>query len=92
MRRERCAKVLGMARHESPLVPLYDITVSQWFSPMSDSSDLQPVTIGPEYGRDNGNPLPGFSEREQCVRRAALQQNIGLEVGNTAGRIEQPAH
>jgi hypothetical protein len=59
---------------------------------MSDSSDVQPVTVGPEHGRDDGDPLPGFSEREQCVRRAALEQNIGLDVGNTAGCIEQPAN
>jgi len=59
---------------------------------MSDSSDFQPVTIGPEHGRNDSDPLPGFSECEQCVRRATLEQNIGLHVGNTAGRIEQPAN
>ena len=59
---------------------------------MRDASDFQPVTVGPEHGRDNSDPLADFSEREQRVGRAALEQNIGLEVGNTAGRIEQPAH
>jgi hypothetical protein len=59
---------------------------------MSDSSGLQPITVGPEHGRDDGDPLPRFSEREQCVRRAALEQNIRLDVCNTAGRIEQPAN
>ena len=59
---------------------------------MSDSGDFQPVTVDSEHGRDDGDPLPGFSERKQCVRRAALEQNIGLDVGNTAGRIEQPAN
>ena len=57
---------------------------------MRYASDSQPVPIGPQYGRNDGHPLPGFSEREQCVRRAALEQNIGLDVGNTTGRIEQP--
>ena len=55
---------------------------------MRNASDFQLVAVGPEYGRDDGDPLPGLGEREQRVRRAALEQNIGLEVGNTAGRIE----
>ena len=59
---------------------------------MSDSRDFQLVTVGPEHGRDDGDPLPSFSKREQRVRRAALEQNIWLDVGNTAGRIEQPAN
>lgn len=88
IRRECCAKILGIARHETPLVPLDDIMVSQRFSPMSDSSDLQPVTVGPEYGRDDGDPLPGFSEREQCVRRAALEQNIGFDIRETASCVK----
>jgi hypothetical protein len=44
---------------------------------MSHSSDLQPVTVDPQYGRDDGDPLPGFRQREQCVRRAALEQILG---------------
>jgi hypothetical protein len=59
---------------------------------MHDASDSQPVPIGPQYGRNNGYPLPGFGKREQCVRRAALKQNIRLDIGNTTGRIEQPAN
>ena len=59
---------------------------------MHDASDSQPVPIGPQYGRNDGHPLPGFREREQCVRRAALEQNIGLDIGNVTGRIEQPAN
>ena len=53
---------------------------------MSDSSDLQPVTVGPEHGWDDGDPLPGFSERDQCVRGAALENNIWLDVGKAADR------
>src|SRR5262249_7534534 len=67
------AKDLGIARNGMPLVPLDDITVSQRSSPMNDSSEFQPVTVGAEHGRDDGDPLSGFSEREQCVRRPALK-------------------
>ena len=49
IRCERRAKVLGIVRHRPPLVPLDDITVSQRFSPMSDASEFQPVTAGPEH-------------------------------------------
>src|SRR5205823_10727946 len=92
IRAERRAKVLGVARHGTPLVPLYDKTVSQRLSPMRYASDSQPVPIGSQHGRNDGHPLPGFSEREQGVRRAALKQNIGLNVGNTTRRIEQPTN
>ena len=59
---------------------------------MRYASDSQPVPIGSQHGRNDGHPLPGFSEREQGVRRAALKQNIGLDVGNTTRCIEQPAN
>jgi hypothetical protein len=59
---------------------------------VGNPSDFQPVAIGPQHGRNNGHPLPGFGEGEQRVRRAALEQNIGLDIGKTAGRIEQPAN
>ena len=55
---------------------------------MRDASDSKLVAVGAEYGWDDGDPLPSLGEREQRVRRAALEQNIGLEVGNTARRIE----
>src|ERR1700730_916240 len=92
IRGERRAKVLGIAGDGTPLVPLDDITVSQGFSPMHDAGDSQPVPIGPQDGRNNGYPLPGFGEGEQCVRGAALKQKIGLDVGNATGRIEQAAN
>ena len=57
---------------------------------MSDSDDFQFVTIGSEHGRNDGHSLPGFGERKQCMRRTTFEQNIGLDIGNTAGRIEQP--
>jgi hypothetical protein len=92
MRGQRGAKVLGIARHGTPLVPLDNKTVSQRLSPMRNASVSQPVPIGPQYGWNDGHPLSGFGEREQGGRRAALKQNIGLDVGNTTGRIERPTN
>jgi hypothetical protein len=86
------AKVLSIARHGAPLVPLDNIAVSQRLPPVRYPGNFQPVAIGPQYRWNNGNPLPGFGEREQRVRRAALKKNIGLDVGETAGRVEQPAN
>jgi hypothetical protein len=68
---------------------LDDETVSQRFSPVGDSRDFQPVSIRPKHGRNNCHPLAGFGERQQCVRRAALEQNVRLDVGKTASGIEQ---
>jgi len=59
---------------------------------MSDSDDFQFVTIGPEHGRNDGHSLPGFGERKQDVGSSTFKQNIRLDFGNTAGRIEQPAN
>src|ERR1043166_735002 len=55
----------------APLVPLENIAVSQGFSPVRHAGYFQPVAIGSKYGRNNGNPLSGFGEREQGVRGAA---------------------
>ena len=35
-------------------------------------------------------PLPGLGQREQGVGRAALEQNVGLDVCETASCVEQP--
>jgi hypothetical protein len=55
-----------------------------------DAGDGHPVAIGAQHGRNDRDALPGFGEREQSVRRTALDQNIGLDIGHTAGCIEQP--
>ena len=34
---------------------------------MRDASDSQPVPIGPQHGRNDGHPLPGFGERERAI-------------------------
>lgn len=54
---ERRAKVLSIAGHRTPLVPLDDMAVPQGFSPVHDANDFQPVQIGPQYGRNDGHPL-----------------------------------
>ena len=35
-------------------------------------------------------PLPGLGQREQGVGRAALEQNVGLDVCEAARCVEQP--
>src|SRR5215207_1627661 len=41
--------------------------------------------------RDDCHAVPRFGECEERVRRAALEQNIGPEAGETACRIESLA-
>ena len=36
-------------------------------------------------------PCPAFRHRQQRVRRAAFEDDVGLEPGETAGRVEGPA-
>src|SRR5215471_1031897 len=88
IRCERRAEVLSITRHGASLVPLDDITVTERSALMSNSSNFQAITIGPQHGWDYSDPLPGLGEREQCVGSAALKQNVGLHVGNSACRIE----
>ena len=59
---------------------------------MRYADDAQTVAIRSEQRWNDGNALPRLREREQSVWRAALQQNIGFDVGETAGGVEQPAN
>jgi hypothetical protein len=57
---------------------------------MGYADDHQPVEIRSPERRNDRYPLPGLGEGEQGVRRAALKQNMGLHVRETASRVEQP--
>src|SRR5262245_63770331 len=45
----------------------------------------------PQIRWDDCHAVPGFGESEERVRRAALEQNIRPQSGETAGRIERLA-
>jgi hypothetical protein len=52
--------------------------------------DSQRVAIRLQERWNDRDPLTGLGQREQGVRRAALEQNVGLDVCETASCVEQP--
>ncbi len=84
------AKALGIGRHLAPLVPLNHKSLLKRLAPVCDADDSQRVAICSQKRGNDRDPLPGLSEREQGMRRAALEQNIGLNVCETADCVEQP--
>ena len=87
---ECLAKALGVGRHWTPLVPLNGISLSNRLASVRYADDSQFVAIRSQERRNDRDPLPSLREREQCVRRAALEQNIGLDVCETASCVKQP--
>ena len=87
---ERLAKALGIGRHWTPLVPLNGISLSNRLAAVCYADDSQCVAIRSQERRNDRYPLPGLREREQGVRRAALEQNIGLDIRETASCVKQP--
>ena len=87
---ERLAKALGVGRHWTPLVPLNGISLSNRLASVRYADDSQFVAIRSQERRNDRDPLPSLREREQSVRRAALEQNIGLDVCETASCVKQP--
>ena len=59
-------------------------------SPMGDTRDLEPVALGPQHGGNDGDALPSLGERQQGVRRTALEHDIGFDAGDTAGGAAGP--
>jgi hypothetical protein len=87
---ERLAKALGIGRHWTPLVPLDGISLSNWLAPVRDADDSQRVAIRSQQRWNDRYPLPSLREREQGVRCAALEQNVGLDIRETASCVKQP--
>ena len=85
---ERFAKVLGIGRHRTPLVPLNGISLSNRLAPVCYANDSQSETIGSQQRRNDRYPLPRFGERQQGVRRARAEYWVGHP---RAGRRRQTA-
>jgi hypothetical protein len=59
---------------------------------MGYTDDSQYVAIRSQDRRNDRHALAGLREREQGMRRAALEHNVWLDVRETASCIEQPAN
>ncbi|SRR6266508_3466685 len=86
---ERLAKALGIGRHRAPLVPLNSIPLSNRLAPVGYADDSQCMAIGSQDRRNDRHPLAELGKREQGMRRAALEDNVWLDVCETAGCVEQ---
>ena len=58
---------------------------------MRYASDAKSIAMGWQDGWHNRHPMSGFSERQQRVRGAALDENPRLETCETASGIERVA-
>src|SRR5262249_11221896 len=90
--RARLAKALGIRRHGAPFFPLDGISLSKRPATMSYAHDSQRMAIRSQQRGNDRYPLAGLGKREQGVRRAALEHNIGLDVRETASCVEQSAN
>src|SRR5262245_5503118 len=88
---ERLTKAFGIGRHRPPLIPLNSISLPKRLALMGYADDSQGMAICSQDRRNDRHSLAGLGEGKQGVRRAALEHNIWLDVGETAGGIEQSA-
>ncbi len=70
---ERVTKALDIGRHRTPPVPLNGEPLAHLLTPVGDAHDSQRVAIGPQQRGNDRDALPGLRQREQGVRRAALE-------------------
>ena len=91
IRGERLTKAFGIGRHRAPLVPLNGIPLSNRLALVCYAEDSQPVAIRAQERRNDTDPLSGFGECQQGVGCPALEENIGLDICETASCIKQPA-
>src|SRR5579864_2358478 len=88
---KQLAKVFGIARKHTPLVPYNGQRIPNWLPPVAHTNHTQGVTID-SYGRWNDRDSePCLGKRQQRMWGTTLDQNIRLKLGETADRIERLA-
>src|SRR5262249_47778072 len=92
IRGECLAKAFGIGWHRPPLVPLNGKPLSNGLALVCYADNSQPVAIRAQERRNDADPLSGFGKRQQGVGCPALEQNIGLDMCETASCVKQPAN
>src|SRR6267142_4794941 len=85
---QQFAKVLRKARQRTPLVPRDYKRDQQRIALVGDAAGAQFVPMNSHDRRKYCHPMSSLGERQQGVRRLALDQNDRLESGETTSRIE----
>jgi hypothetical protein len=89
VRCQRFAKGDGVRRKSAASVPLNCNSFSNWLATMRYSDNSQSVSVRSLKGGDDRYTLPNLCQSEQGVRCTTLEQNVGLDVCETARCIEQ---
>src|SRR5262245_27216143 len=82
------AKALCIGRHWTPFVPLNGISLPNRPTPVCHADDSQCITISSQKRWNDRHALPCLRERQQGMRRAALEQNVGLDIREAASRVK----
>ena len=88
---QHLAKGRGIARQRAPLVPEDRQRLAQRFAPVRHPDNSQRIAMSSQRRRNDRYAVPGFGQRQQRMRCAALEQNVRLEPCETAGGVEGPA-
>src|SRR6516162_7673502 len=91
MCREQLAKVLSIAGKHAPLVPHDESRLSKLFTLVRYADNAQCVAMSLYSRRNDCDPKPSLGECKQGMRRTALDEDLGLEPGEAAHRIERLA-
>ena len=88
---KQLTEVFGIARKHAPLVPNDGPRILDRFALVRDADNVQPVAMSSDGRRNDRDAEPGFCERQQGMRCAALHKDVRLESRETADRIERLA-
>ena len=97
--RENLPHVLGehlaiasrIARQRTLLVPEDNHLFAQCPAAVGYAGDTQIVATSSQLRWNDCHAMPEFSQREQGMWHVAFDEDVGLEPGKPAGRIERPA-
>jgi hypothetical protein len=88
---QRFAKGHGVGRKSAAPVPLNCKSLSNRLSAMGYAGNTQGVSVGSLKRGDDRHTMTNLGQSKQCVRGATLEQDIGSDVCEAAGCVEQPA-
>jgi hypothetical protein len=71
------AKCRGVAWERTAFIPQDSQRLTQRPAPIYDGSNLQIVPVRSEGGRNDGYPVPGFSESQEGMWGAGFEPNVG---------------